>query len=158
MTNGKLVFYPALLLLLGAAACGGEGAGPAGDGAGADGAASAVDGAAAVLTQDSAPRPRRPDEIYYDLTAFDWYRRGEVLVASGLAFQPQGLPRVIPFDSLQRAGNYQGVDFYVKNGAAEPFDTVFVPVFEDFWQPFLPVGPATPAMPAAPSPAPAEES
>ncbi|HEY8468781.1 MAG TPA: hypothetical protein VIL18_04020 [Longimicrobiales bacterium] len=155
MTHGKFILCPALLLALGTAACGGEGAGLVGDEAGADGVASALDGAAAVLTQDSAPRPRGPDEIYYDLTAYDWYRRGEVLVAAGFAFQPQGLPRVIPFDSLRRAGNYQGVDFYVKNGAAEPYDTVFVPVFEDFWQPFLPVGPATPTPP--PSPAPAEE-
>jgi hypothetical protein len=157
MTHGKLILCPALLLALAIAACRGEDAGAAGDGAGTSGVASALDGAAAVLTGDSASRPRRPDEIYYDLTAYDWYRRGEVLVASGSAFQPQGLPRIIPFDSLRRAGNYQGVDFYVKNGAAEPYDTVFVPVFEDFWQPFVPVGSATPA-PPAPLPAPAEES
>jgi hypothetical protein len=158
MTHGKLILCPALLLALGTVACGGEGGSPAGNRAGADGVASVIDRAAAVLTADSAPRTRGPDEIYYDLTAYDWYRRGEVLVAAGFGFQPQGLPRVIPFDSLRRAGNYQGVDFYVKNGAAEPYDTVFVPVFEDFWQPFLPVGPAAPATPAPPSEAaPAEE-
>ncbi|HEX7088980.1 MAG TPA: hypothetical protein VF192_02520 [Longimicrobiales bacterium] len=149
MTHGKLILCPALLLALGTAACGGEDAGLADDGAGTGGVASALDGAADGLSRDSAPRPRRPDEIYYDLTAYDWYRRGEVLVAGGLGFQPEGLPRAIPFDSLRRAGNYQGVDFYVKNGAAEPYDTVFVPVFEGFWQPFLPIGSAPPAAPAS---------
>lgn len=142
-----------LVLALATAACNRADDSRTAAASGAAGVASAVGAAAASLGADSTAAPRRPDEIYYDLTIYDWYRRGEPLVAGGFAFQPAGTPRAIPLDSLDRAGNYQGVDFYVRNGAGEPFDTLFVPVFEDFWQPFLPVGPA-PAQ-AAPEPVPA---
>jgi len=141
-----------LALAAGAAACTGEDAGGAVRASGAGGIAATLGATAAALGADTAAPPARPDEIYYDLTVYEWYRHGEPLVAEGFAFQPDGVPRPIPLDSLHRAGNYQGVDYYVRNGAAQPHDTLFVPVFDDFWQPFLPVGPA-PAVEPAPPPA-----
>lgn len=87
-------------------------------------------GAAAV--DDAAPR-----EIYYDLTAHGWYRRGRPLRAGGYAYQPEGRPRGMPGRALRRAGRYAGVDYYVPPGRQPPHDTVFVPVFPDYWQPFV---------------------
>jgi len=146
----RVTFARALVLALaaGAAACTGEGAGGAARASSAEGVVWTLGAAASALRVDTARPPARPDEIYYDLTAYDWYRRGEPLIAGEFAFQPNGVPRPIPFDSLRRAGSYQGVDYYVRNTVPEPHDTLFVPVFDDFWQPFLPVGPAPAAKPA----------
>ncbi len=139
----------AFALAAGAVACTGEDAGSAARASSAEGITWTLGAAASALGVDTAKPPARPDEIYYDLTVYEWYRRGEPLVAGEFAFQPDGVPRQIPLDSLHRAGNYQGVDYYVRNGVAEPHDTVFVPVFDDFWQPFLPVGRAPATKPAA---------
>lgn len=143
-----------LVLALAAAACTGEDAGTVTRASSAEGLASTMGAVATAPTPDSAAAPARPDEIYYDLTAYEWYRRGEPLVAAGFAFQPDGIPRIIPLDSLHRAGNYQGVDYYARNGVTQPYDTLFVPVFEEFWQPFLPVGPAPAEAPPQPAAAP----
>jgi len=131
-----------LALAAGAAACTGEDAGGAARASSTEGLVWTLGAAASALGADTASPPARPDEIYYDLTVYEWYRRGEPLIAGEFAFQPNGVPRPIPLDSLRRAGNYQGVDYYVRNAVPEPHDTLFVPVFDDFWQPFLAVGPA----------------
>jgi len=138
-----------LALAAAGAACTGEDVGGAARASSAEGIVWRLGPVASGDGVDTASLPARPDEIYYDLTVYEWYRRGEPLVAGEFAFQPDGVPRPIPFDSLRRAGNYQGVDYYVRRDVPEPHDTLFVPVFDDYWQPFLPVGPAPATRPAA---------
>jgi len=145
---------PALALAVGAAACTGDDAGGVMRAGSAEGLVWRLGPPASAASEDTAAATARPDEIYYDLTAYEWYRRGEPLIAGDLAFQPDGVPLPVSFDSLRRAGNYQGVDYYVRRDLSGSHDTLFVPVFDDYWQPFLPVGSAPAANPAArPQPA-----
>jgi hypothetical protein len=88
-----------------------------------------ADGAAAAAAE--------PEEIYFDLTAYDWYRQGQPLVHGGQRYLPQGDPRPVPADRLQRVDTYQGVNFYALDGDPEPLGTVYVPVFHGYWQPFV---------------------
>jgi hypothetical protein len=85
---------------------------------------------------DAAAAPE-PEEIYFDLTVFDWYRQGQPLVHAGHGYLPQGDPRPVPVDRLQRVDTYQGVNFYALEGDPEPPGTVYVPVFHGYWQPFV---------------------
>lgn len=79
----------------------------------------------------------RPDEIYFELTAFEWYRRGEPLVHQDVAYRPAGTPMVAPAESMQPAGTYEGVRYYVREGSASA-DSLFVPVHQRYWLPFVP--------------------
>lgn len=83
----------------------------------------------------SQPAPRK---IYYDLTHFDWYRRGEPLIHEERSYRPA---TVLPTGEreLEREDEYQGVDFYVAKGRDEPADTLFVPVYTGYWLAFVPV-------------------
>lgn len=83
-----------------------------------------------------------PEEIYYDLTSFDWYRGGEPLIYDGRSFQPVGRPEAIPVGELRPIGRFQGVSYYARSGAAAPFSVLYVPVFEGYWLPFGPVAEA----------------
>lgn len=83
-----------------------------------------------------------PDEIYYDLTSFDWYRGGEPLVYEGRSFQPVGQPEAIPASDLRPAGRFEGVAYYARSGDTPPFSVLYVPVFEGYWLPFGPVAEA----------------
>ncbi|MBI4409953.1 MAG: hypothetical protein HY561_09610 [Gemmatimonadetes bacterium] len=80
--------------------------------------------------------PTRPDEIYYDLTVFEWYRRGEPLRYDGRSYQPQGMPRLISLRQLRRAGEFGGVTFYVGAADSTSHSILYVPVFDRYWQPF----------------------
>lgn len=92
-------------------------------------------------TAQARPVPaRRADarelRIYYDLTAYEWYRRGQPLIFRAGSYLPEGKPQAIPAERLRRLGQYGGVDFYHAEGSA-PDEMVYVPVFEGYWQPFV---------------------
>jgi hypothetical protein len=78
-----------------------------------------------------------PDEIYYDLTRFEWYRHGQPLMIDGTGYVPDGIPRALRDRPLERAGEYGGVAYYAAPGSA-PTGVVLVPVFEGYWQAFVP--------------------
>jgi hypothetical protein len=130
----------AVLLALTLAGCGGGGT--AGDSPGTmPPVAAGVDTAApSTDTASAAPGSTQPAEIYYDLTIFEWYRQGEPLVVDGRAYEPIGHPESIRGGALERVGVYGGVAYYVPRGYS-PHQGVLVPVFEGYWQPFLPVPP-----------------
>lgn len=77
----------------------------------------------------------RPSEIYFDLTAFTWYREGRPLIHDGRPYMPQADPIAVAAE-LREAGRYEGVSYYVMEDAAEPVYTVYVPVYYRYWQRF----------------------
>ena len=98
-----------------------------------------VRSAASKAEDRAATRPR---QIYYDLTHYGWYQRAEPLVFGQQRYVPRGAPIVIPLAKLRLTGNYQGVDFYVLQAETEPPSEVYVPVYEEYWLPFI-AAPAT---------------
>jgi hypothetical protein len=112
-----------------------------------DAAAIAVDTAAGDSVFDPAedlvtlPTSR----IYYTLTSYDWYARGEPLVFDGRPWEPEGTPVSASLNDMEKAGEYQGVEFYVRAG--DPGAVVYVPVFDGYWQRFR-ADPNATAMPA----------
>ena len=106
-------------------------------------AAAPVDSASAALAEREARSSEaQPRRIYYDLTRFDWYRRGESLVAEGVAYEQTGDPVTMAGDSLRLAGTYQDVDYYVRVDD-DARGVVFVPVFQRYWLPFARAGAGT---------------
>lgn len=86
-----------------------------------------------------------PAEIYYDLTAFDWYRRGEPLVIDGREYRPDGIPEAERARKFEPVGEYMGVTYYVLENSSEPHLAVYIPVSPGYWQPFTPT-PTTPEL------------
>ena len=96
-------------------------------------AAAAVD--TALAGSPSSGNVTEPDEIYFDLTRFAWYREGRPLVHNGRSYMPQADP--IPVEvELQEAGAYEGVTYYAADDANEPVYTLYVPVYYRYWQRF----------------------
>lgn len=100
--------------------------------------------AVASVTPAHAPMPfaygsAHPDTVtppvYYDLTRFDWYRRGQPLVADNLRYSPEGPLVSLTRDSLTMAGRYDGVVYY-RAGHGD-MDTVYVPVYRHYWLAFV---------------------
>jgi hypothetical protein len=92
--------------------------------------------ASATLPADRAREDPLPEEIYYSLDDFEWYRHAQPIVHGGRAYEAQDTVLVrstLELDSLARFG---GVLYWARPGDAEP-DTVFVPVFEGYWLPFV---------------------
>ncbi|MBR9989025.1 MAG: hypothetical protein KFH98_04670 [Gemmatimonadetes bacterium] len=83
--------------------------------------------------------------IYYTLTSYDWYARGEPLVHAGRPYEPDGMPLNVPLTEMQKAGEYQGVDYYTR--ATDFGPAVYVPVYEGYWQMFS-ADPSAVALPA----------
>ena len=73
--------------------------------------------------------------IYYDLTRFEWYARGEPLVHDQLPYQPAGTPVAADLAELERAGEYQGVEYYHRQGDDQ---SLYVPVYDGYWLAFRP--------------------
>lgn len=85
--------------------------------------------------RDAGDQATRPDEIYFDLTAFQWYREGRPLMHDGRGYMPQADPIPVTVE-LREAGRYEGVAYYVMAGAHEPVYTLYVPVYYRYWQRF----------------------
>lgn len=119
--------------MVGCAPGGGPGPEP-GEATDTSGASTA--GATPTAAADTVTSPTvRPEEIYFDLTELEWYRRGEPLVHAGVGYQPAGSPVPRELSALKPAGTYQGVRYYVRAGAQRA-DTLFVPVYPRYWLPF----------------------
>lgn len=86
------------------------------------------------------PEAPRPVEIYYDLTAYDWYRRGEPLIVDGREYHPSSIPEAERARSFEPAGTHMGVGYYVLEGAGPPHPTVYIPVAPGYWLPFTTTG------------------
>jgi hypothetical protein len=80
------------------------------------------------------PDASPPPAIYYDLTLYDWYARGEPLVHETRGYAPGGLVAARG-EEMDRVGEYGGVAYYRRTGAAA--DSLFVPVFERYWLSFV---------------------
>jgi hypothetical protein len=105
--------------------------------------AEAIENVAAVVTDTTAEAAKeeqasRPAEIYYDLTAYDWYRQGEPLVVDGRVYQLHGAPAAVPASEMTRAGEYGGVAYYAHKADPAGAHALYVPVSEGYWQPFAP--------------------
>ena len=88
-----------------------------------------------MATPTASDEANQPDEIYFDLTQFAWYREGRPLVHNGRNYMPQADP--IPAEvELREAGSYEGVTYYTAKDAGEPVYTLYVPVYYRYWQRF----------------------
>ena len=88
-----------------------------------------------ALAAGDAGAVNHPDEIYFDLTAFAWYREGRPLMHEGRAYMPQADPTPVDTE-LEEAGTYEGVRYYVAEDARQPVYTIYVPVYYRYWQRF----------------------
>jgi hypothetical protein len=87
------------------------------------------------LIEEPGSAQTRPARIYYDLTRFEWYARGQPLVHEGRTYQPAGAPLPVRDITLELAGEYGGVDYYRMPG--DDRDVVYVPVYEWYWLRFV---------------------
>lgn len=125
---------PALLLITLLAACGAA----EGDVA----ATASADTNAAATLPPVAPEAgeRLPaDRIYYDLTRFEWYARGEPLLHDGVGYQPAGMPLAALASEMKLLGEYEGVEYYRRESDD---GLLFVPVFDGYWLAFRATGQA----------------
>ena len=88
-------------------------------------------------------------KIYYTLTDFAWYAHGEPLVHEGRAHVPVGLPIAASVEEMERAGEYEGVEFYTRRDDSD--GVLYVPVFEGYWQAFRSSGPGATSKVAGPA-------
>jgi hypothetical protein len=123
-----LPFVTAILFGLFSAGCDREAAGGEAPAA----APAAVD---SPMAGTSSQNTTEPDEIYFDLTRFPWYREGRPLVHNGRSYMPQADPTPVDVQ-LREAGSYEGVTYYAADDAPEPVYTLYVPVYYRYWQRF----------------------
>jgi len=71
------------------------------------------------------------NRIYYTLTDYPWYARGEPLMHTGRPHVASGLPITASVEEMEKAGEYEGVEFYTRREESEP--VLYVPVFEGYW-------------------------
>jgi hypothetical protein len=97
---------------------------------------------AAVAASDTVYSPQtgrvvlEPERIYFTLTDHEWYARGQPLLHGNAAYHPTGMPVSASLSDMHHAGEYQGVDYYVRDG--DGGQIVYVPVYEGYWQRFSP--------------------
>lgn len=104
-------------------------------------AATRENGAPAIggAEQEQEPEPEDddlPPVIYYDLTRFEWYARGEPMRLEDGSYAPRGAPVRAATSEMQKIGEYEGVEYYERNDESDSEGVVYVPVFEGFWLPF----------------------
>lgn len=85
-----------------------------------------------------AERDSVPERIFYDLTRFEWYARGEPLVWDEREWEPRGAPVAADAEALRRLGDFGGVDVWM-DADADSLARLYVPVSEGFWLTFVPV-------------------
>jgi hypothetical protein len=78
-----------------------------------------------------------PPRIYYNLTRFEWYARGEPLQFEGREYVQSGAPLPLSASALLRVGEYAGVDLYARAEGDSVRMHVYIPVFEGFWLGFV---------------------
>lgn len=105
--------------------------------------AEAIEDVTAVVmdTAAKAAEPEQaggPAEIYYNLTAYEWYRQGQPLVVNGRLYQLAGVPAAVPASKMTRVGEYGGVAYYAHEADPTGEHALYVPVSEGYWQPFAP--------------------
>lgn len=83
------------------------------------------------------------NRIYYTLTQHEWYARGQPLVHEDRAYHPSGMPVAASLPEMSVAGEYHGVEYYLRDADAEPI--LYIPVFEGYWQAFRADTAGTPA-------------
>ena len=92
-----------------------------------------------VVAAESAPTPSRDllpsDRIYYDLTHYEWYAKGQPLNHQGTGYLPKGVPVAAAAAEMDRVGEYEGVEYYRRPGTG---DLLYVPVFDGYWLAFRP--------------------
>jgi hypothetical protein len=76
-----------------------------------------------------------PPVIYYDLTRYEWYARGEPLVHEGWSYSPGALVAASGGE-MEALGDYGGVTYYRRRDGGA--DSLFVPVYERYWLTFNP--------------------
>jgi hypothetical protein len=86
---------------------------------------------------EDGPAEPLPERIYYDLTRFEWYARGEPLMFESHAYSPRGEPVRASATAMRKVGDFQGVEVYRADNEASAGDVLYVPVFEGFWLPFV---------------------
>lgn len=81
-------------------------------------------------------RGPRPEVIYYDLTFFEWYKKGEPILLDHGRYLP-GEVEPTAERHFVKEGVYEGVDYYrAQGGDDEGSDIIYVPVYEGYWLPF----------------------
>lgn len=121
----------------------------------AEAAADSVDGVA--VFNPSEERQHLPSSrIYFTLTDYGWYERGQPLLHDGRGYRPEGMPVDASLGGMQKAGEFEGVEYYVRT--ADPGAVLYVPVFDGYWQAFRldPSAPVTPVDDAPADDAPAD--
>lgn len=91
-------------------------------------------GGVAVFNPSEQRQDLPTSRIYYTLTDYGWYERGQPLAHDGRAYRPRGMPLAASLAEMQKAGEFQGVEYYVRN--ADPGAVLYVPVFDGYWQAF----------------------
>jgi hypothetical protein len=86
----------------------------------------------AAPTREDLPSAR----IYFTLTDHEWYARGLPLVHENTPYIAGGRPVSASLDQMEHMGDYDGVEYYARHG--DERRTLYVPVFEGYWQPFHP--------------------
>lgn len=92
--------------------------------------------ASADLPADRVRQDPLPEEIYYNLDDFDWHRQALPIVHAAGAYEAADTVLVISTLELDSLGRFGGVLYWGRSGQEAP-DTVFVPVFEGYWLPFV---------------------
>lgn len=93
----------------------------------------------ATLPADRVRQDPLPEEIYYSLDDYEWYRQALPIVHEGVAYQALDTVLVLSTLELDTLGRFGGVLFWGRDGLSA-HDTVFVPVFEGYWLPFASPG------------------
>jgi hypothetical protein len=93
----------------------------------------------APLPADRVRGDPLPEEIYYSLDDYEWYRQALPIVHEGSAFAALDTVLVLSTTELDSLGRFGGVLYWGRTGLTDP-DTVFVPVFEGYWLPFARAG------------------
>ncbi len=94
----------------------------------------------ATLPADRVLGDPLPEEIYYSLDEYEWYRQALPIVHDGVAFEALDTVLVLSTLEVDSLGRFGGVLYWARTGVSTP-DTVFVPVFEGYWLPFASTGP-----------------
>lgn len=94
-------------------------------------------GAVSERLEPDAEEDDLPPVIYYDLTRFDWYARGEPMRLDDGSYSPGGAPVRASTSEMQKIGEYEGVEYYARDEGTDSEGVVYVPVFEGFWLPFV---------------------